>query len=51
MREVDRRLRELHPDHASLHPDHASLRRHLVDERFMDRDPNVYRRSGGHVIG
>jgi len=41
-REVDRRLRDLHPDH-------ASLRRHLVDEQFMDRDHNVYWRSGGRV--
>jgi len=41
-REVDWRLRELHPDH-------GSLRRHLVDEQFMDRDHNVYWRSGGHV--
>ena len=29
--------------------DHAALRRHLVDEGFLDRDHGRYRRSGGRV--
>jgi hypothetical protein len=32
-----------------FHPDHAALRRHLVDEGFLDRDHGVYWRSGGRV--
>lgn len=31
------------------HPDYASLRRHLVDEGFMDREDGRYWRSGGRV--
>lgn len=31
------------------HPDYASLRRHLVDEGFMDRESGRYWRSGGRV--
>ncbi len=31
----------------AFHPDHAMLRRHLVDEGFLDRDRNEYWRSGG----
>jgi hypothetical protein len=29
--------------------DHASLRRHLVDERFLERDHGVYWRAGGRI--
>jgi hypothetical protein len=29
--------------------DHAALRRHLVDEGFLDRDHGRYWRSGGRV--
>lgn len=32
-----------------FHDDYAMLRRALVDEGFMDRDHNVYWRSGGTV--
>lgn len=32
-----------------FHPDVASLRRHLVDEGFLDRDAGVYWRAGGRV--
>ena len=31
--------------------DHAALRRHLVDEGFLDRDSGVYWRAGGRVDG
>jgi len=38
----------------TFHPDWSSLRRHLVDEAFLDRghidDENLYWRSGGRVI-
>lgn len=33
-----------------FHPDWSSLRRHLVDERLLDRRDNVYWRSGGRVL-
>lgn len=32
-----------------FHDDVAMLRRHLVDEGFLDRSGGVYRRSGGSV--
>lgn len=32
-----------------FHPDHAALRRHLVDDGYLDRDHGVYWRSGGTV--
>jgi hypothetical protein len=38
--EVDDFLRKLHPDH-------AALRRHLVDEEFLDRANGEYWRIGG----
>jgi hypothetical protein len=38
--EVNRRLREVHPDV-------AALRRHLVEEGFLDREGGVYWRTGG----
>lgn len=34
-----------------FHPDWSTLRRHLVDEGMLDRDQNVYWRSGGRVPG
>jgi hypothetical protein len=40
--EVNRRLREAHPDV-------AALRRHLVEEGFLDRQDGVYWRTGGSV--
>jgi hypothetical protein len=39
-REVDAVLKEIHDDH-------AALRRYLVDDGFLTREANVYRRSGG----
>lgn len=30
-----------------FHPDHAALRRYLVDEEFLTRQPGHYWRSGG----
>jgi hypothetical protein len=37
-----------------FHPDWSTLRRHLVDEGFLDRDhiddENLYWRSGGRVV-
>jgi hypothetical protein len=41
-REVNRRLR-------AWHPDHAALRRYLVDEGFLERDHGEYWRAGGSV--
>lgn len=32
-----------------FHPDYAALRRYLVEEEFLTREDNVYRRSGGTV--
>lgn len=34
---------------AGWHPDYASLRRHLVDEGFLDRAGGEYWRSGGRM--
>jgi hypothetical protein len=34
---------------AAWHPDHAALRRHLVDEGFLDRVAGEYWRAGGRV--
>jgi hypothetical protein len=34
-----------------FHPDWSTLRRHLVDEGLLDREQNVYWRSGGRVAG
>ena len=34
---------------ARFHADHAAIRRHLVDEGFLDRDRGEYWRSGGRV--
>lgn len=41
-REVNDRLR-------AFHPDVAALRRYLVDEGFLDREPGTYWRCGGPV--
>jgi hypothetical protein len=41
-REVDALLRVFHDDY-------AALRRHLIDEGFLDREANTYWRSGGSV--
>ena len=32
---------------ATVHPDHAALRRHLVDDGFLERREGVYWRAGG----
>lgn len=32
-----------------FHPDWSSLRRHLIDEGFLDREQNEYWRSGGRL--
>lgn len=40
--EVNRRLREAHPDV-------AALRRYLVEDGFLDREGGVYWRTGGSV--
>jgi hypothetical protein len=42
--EVNRRLR-------GFHDDVAALRRHLVEDGFLDRAAGVYWRSGGTVAG
>ncbi|MFT4658086.1 MAG: hypothetical protein ACJAXA_000237 [Candidatus Aldehydirespiratoraceae bacterium] len=34
-----------------FNPDWSTLRRHLIDEGFLDREQNVYWRSGGRVSG
>lgn len=34
---------------SARHPDYASLRRHLVDEGYLDRRDGKYWRSGGRV--
>jgi hypothetical protein len=39
-KEVNRRLR-------AWHPDHAALRRYLVDEGFLEREHGEYWRAGG----
>lgn len=33
----------------AFHPDVAALRRYLVDEEFLDREPGTYWRCGGPV--
>lgn len=40
--EVNRRLRQAHPDV-------AALRRYLVEEGFLDREGGLYWRTGGSV--
>ena len=34
-----------------FHPDHAALRRHLVENEFMERRDGTYWRAGGTVDG
>ncbi|MCC6436766.1 MAG: DUF2087 domain-containing protein [Acidimicrobiales bacterium] len=41
--------RELNGVLQAFHPDHAALRRHLVDEGFLDRRNGQYWRTGGRV--
>jgi hypothetical protein len=45
--------REVNETLARFHPDTAALRRYLVDEEFMERDPTkgagLYWRAGGTV--
>ncbi len=43
--------REVNSILGGFHPDWSSLRRHLVNEGLLDRDHNVYWRSGGRVPG
>lgn len=43
--------REVNSILGGFHPDWSTLRRHLVDEGMLDRDHNVYWRSGGRVPG
>ncbi|HEV7207607.1 MAG TPA: DUF2087 domain-containing protein [Mycobacteriales bacterium] len=49
--EVGRRYPEPEVDAAlrAFHPDYASLRRHLVDEQFLERSAGIYWRIGGTV--
>lgn len=41
--------REVNDILGAFNPDWSTLRRHLVDEGFLDRDHNVYWRAGGRV--
>lgn len=43
--------REVNSILGAFHPDWSTLRRHLVDEGMLDREQNVYWRSGGRVPG
>jgi len=43
--------REVNSILGAFNPDWSTLRRHLVDEGLLDRDHNVYWRSGGRVPG
>ncbi|MFK7918967.1 MAG: DUF2087 domain-containing protein [Ilumatobacter sp.] len=43
--------REVNSILGAFNPDWSTLRRHLVDEGMLDRDQNVYWRSGGRVAG
>jgi hypothetical protein len=43
--------REVNSILGAFNPDWSTLRRHLVDEGMLDRDHNVYWRSGGRVAG
>lgn len=43
--------REVNSILGGFHPDWSTLRRHLVDEGLLDRERNVYWRSGGRVPG
>ena len=43
--------REVNSVLGAFHPDWSTLRRHLVDEGLLDRDQNVYWRSGGRIAG
>jgi hypothetical protein len=41
--------REVNEVLIEFHPDYATLRRHLVDEGFLDREAGAYWRAGGRV--
>ena len=43
--------REVNEALAHFHPDTAALRRYMVDDEFMERDPtgSLYWRAGGTV--
>ena len=41
--------REVNAIVGRFHHDHAAIRRHLVDDGFLDRDHGVYWRTGGRV--
>ncbi len=43
--------REVNSILGGFNPDWSTLRRHLVDEGLLDRERNVYWRSGGRVAG
>lgn len=45
------RERDVNSMLGAFHRDWSALRRHLVDEGLLDRDHNVYWRSGGRVPG
>src|SRR5689334_15738705 len=49
--EIGRRYpeRDVNETLIKFHEDYASLRRHLVDAGFLEREDNVYWRSGGTV--
>lgn len=43
--------REVNSILGGFHPDWSALRRHLIEEGMLDRERNVYWRSGGRVPG
>lgn len=43
--------REVNSILGAFNPDWSTLRRHLIDEGLLDREQNVYWRSGGRVSG
>ncbi|MFT6291750.1 MAG: hypothetical protein ACJAR2_002355 [Ilumatobacter sp.] len=43
--------REVNSILGGFNPDWSTLRRHLIDEGLLDREQNVYWRSGGRVSG
>jgi hypothetical protein len=43
--------REVNSILGAFNPDWSTLRRHLIDEGLLDREQNIYWRSGGRVSG
>jgi hypothetical protein len=43
--------REVNSILGAFNPDWSTLRRHLIDEGLLDRERNIYWRSGGRVSG